>query len=189
MNIEKIKKSNTKYLGKNIILYNEIDSTQEDAKRRLDNLPNGTIIIAEKQTSGKGTKGRVWHTNNGNIAMTIVLKPKCNINNISNLTITIAKVMIDVIVSMCNLEIKMPNDILLNGKKICGILTESKTLGDNVESILIGIGLNVNETKFEKELEEIATSLKKEINIDFEREKIIVKFIELFEKVLELQQI
>lgn len=191
MDIEKIKKAKTRYIGKNIIFYNEIDSTQEDAKRRLNDLSNGTIIIADKQINGKGTKGKVWYTNNGNIAMTIILKPKCKIERLSNLTIKIAEVMIDAICNIykCQLEIKKPNDILLNNKKICGILTESKSLGDDVESILIGIGLNVNEIKFEKKLEEIATSLKKEFKKEFNREEIIVEFIEMFEKELQSQQI
>lgn len=191
MDIEKIKKAKTRYIGKNIIFYNEIDSTQEDAKRRLNDLSNGTIIIADKQINGKGTKGKVWYTNNGNIAMTIILKPKCKIERLSNLTIRIAEIMIDAICNIykCQLEIKKPNDILLNNKKICGILTESKSLGDDVESILIGIGLNVNEIKFEKKLEEIATSLKKEFKKEFNREEIIVEFIEMFEKELQSQQI
>lgn len=191
MDIEKIKKAKTRYIGKNIIFYNEIDSTQEDAKRRLNDLSNGTIIIADKQINGKGTKGKVWYTNNGNIAMTIILKPKCKIERLSNLTIRIAEIMIDAICNIykCQLEIKKPNDILLNNKKICGILTESKSLGDDVESILIGIGLNVNEIKFENQLEEIATSLKKEFKKEFNREEIIVEFIEMFEKELQSQQI
>lgn len=191
MDIEKIKKAKTRYIGKNIIFYNEIDSTQEDAKRRLNDLSSGTIIIADKQINGKGTKGKVWYTNNGNIAMTIILKPKCKIERLSNLTIRIAEIMIDAICNIykCQLEIKKPNDILLNNKKICGILTESKSLGDDVESILIGIGLNVNEIKFENQLEEIATSLKKEFKKEFNREEIIVEFIEMFEKELQSQQI
>lgn len=191
MDIEKIKKSKTKYIGKNIIFYNEIDSTQEEAKRKLNKLSNGTIIIADKQTKGRGTKCKKWYTNSGNIAMTIILKPRCKMEKISNLTIKIAEIMVEVICKIykCQLEIKKPNDILLNNKKICGILTESKTIGDNVESILIGIGLNVNETKFNKELEKIATSLKKELKKELNREEIIVEFIEMFEKELELQQI
>lgn len=184
MDIEKIKKAKTKYLGKNIIFYDEIDSTQQEAKRRLDEIPNGTIIIAEKQTSGKGTKGRTWYTNKGNIAMTIILKPRCKAENITDITINIAEIMKNMISNLyeCELEIKKPNDILLNNKKICGILTETKILGDSVESILIGIGLNINEMKFEKELEKIATSLKKELNIETNREEIIIRFIENFEE-------
>lgn len=191
MDIEKIKKAHTRYLGKNIIFYDEIDSTQEEAKRRINNLENGTIIIADKQTKGRGTKGRTWHTKNDNIAMTIILKPKCKIKDISDLTINIARIMKESIYDLYNykLTIKEPNDLILNNKKICGILTESKTLGEDVESILIGIGLNVNETKFEKDIEEIATSLKMEFNKNFNREDIIIKFIEMFEKELKLQQI
>lgn len=188
MNIEKIKEANTKYLGKNIIFYDEIDSTQEDAKRRLNELENGTIIIANKQKNGRGTKGRVWYTKSNNIAMTIVLKPKCKIADISNLTIDIAEMIKKAIYELynCKLNIKKPNDLMINNKKVCGILTESKSFGENVETILIGIGLNVNEINFEKDIENIATSLKKEFNRDFDREKIIIRFIELLEEAIKI---
>lgn len=189
MNIEKIKKADTKYLGKNIIFYEEIDSTQEEAKRRLDKLENGTIIIADVQTKGRGTKGRKWHTKSGNIAMTIILKPKCKIRDISNLTTNIAEIIKETIYELyeCKLDIKKPNDLMLNSKKICGILTESRTLGNNVESILIGIGFNVNETIFEKDIQNIATSLKIELNREFNKEELIIKFIEKLEKLVKFE--
>ena len=83
-----------------------------------------------------------------------------------------------------NLEIKEPNDLLLNNKKICGILTESSTIANKVNYILIGIGFNVNEEIFNKEIQDIAISLKTEYGKEYNKEEIIVKIIENIEKII-----
>ena len=189
MNIEKIKSANTKYLGKNIIYYEKINSTQDEAKRIIhDNISNGTIIMADEQTKGKGTHGRKWHTGaENNIAMSIIIYPKCNIKNVEGLTIKIAESMCNAIKELYGyeLKIKFPNDIILNNKKIGGILTECNTLDEIVQHIIIGFGFNVNEINFSEETKEIATSLKKEYKKDFSKEDIIIKFLEIFEKIIE----
>lgn len=189
MYIEQIKQTNTQYLGKEIIYYNQIDSTQDEAKRIVEgNVKNGTIILADTQTKGRGTKGRKWYTkNSGNIAMTIILYPNCNINKLQGLTMEIAKCMVIAINQLYGyvLDIKEPNDLMLNGKKIGGILTETAVLNENVKHILIGIGFNVNELNFDEEICNIVTSLKLEYNIEFSVEKIIIKFLEIFEQKFE----
>ena len=187
MNIEKIKKSNTKFLGKNIEYYKEINSTHLYAKEIANkNKENGKLIIAEIQTGGIGTKGRKWHTGkNKNIAMTLILKPTCKIEELSNLTIDIAKVIQKTINDLfkIKLEIKYPNDLLLNGKKICGILTEISTIGEKINYLLISLGFNVNEENFNDEIVNIATSLKREYKKEFSREEIISNFLENLEKI------
>ena len=80
-------------------------------------------------------------------------------------------------------KIKEPNDLMLNDKKICGILTQCTTLKETVCYVLIGIGFNVNQVEFNKELSDIATSLKKEFNIEFEREEIVAKILENLELI------
>ena len=90
MDIEKIKQAKTKYIGKNVIYFNEIDSTQTEAKRNVEKYSNGTVIIADMQTAGRGTHGRVWHTKTDNIAMTIILKPEINIDKLEGFTVAIA---------------------------------------------------------------------------------------------------
>lgn len=188
MNIEKIKIANTKYLGKEIIYYEELDSTQDEAKKKIrSGIKNGTIIITDNQTKGRGTKGRIWYSGEAkNITMTIIIHPNCTIEKIDGLTIKIAKVLVDSIKKLYNIElnIKEPNDLILNNKKLAGILTEATTLNNQVKNILIGIGFNVNETEFSKDTINIATSLKNEYNREFSKEDIIIKFIEQFEKVL-----
>ena len=119
-----------------------------------------------------------------------MINPKCKIKQLENLTFEIAESMQKAIWDLYNikLEIKEPNDLMLNNKKIGGILTEINTIGEKVNYLLISIGFNVNEENFSKEVENIATSLKKEHKDkqDFSRKEIIVEFLErLEEKLLE----
>lgn len=187
MNIQQIQNSKTKLIGKNIKYQEQITSTHNIAKQIATNETqnqNGTILLADLQTAGIGTKGRKWYTGKAkNIAMTIILKPKCKIERLQNLTKTIAISMQKAIKELYQYEltIKEPNDLLLNGKKICGILTEINTISEHINYLLISVGFNVNEEKFSPETENIATSLKKEFHKEFQREDIITKFIEILE--------
>lgn len=189
MNLEKIKLANTKIIGKQIEYYKVINSTHIYAKK-IANLEenNGKIIIAKSQTDGIGTNGRSWHTGANNIAMTIILKPRCELKDLRYLTVEIANAVQISIKKLydIDLKIKKPNDLLLNNKKICGILTEVSTISGKINYLLISIGFNVNETEFSKETIEIATSLKKEYNKTFETEEIIKKIIENLETKIEL---
>lgn len=188
MNIEKIKQANTKFIGKQIEYYKEIGSTHTYAKTIAnEENQNGKLIIAEIQTNGIGTKGRIWHTGDSkNIAMTIIIKPECKIDRFNTLTIDIAKAMQKTIKELYNVDltIKEPNDLLLNGKKICGILTEVSTTGEKINYLIISLGFNVNEDYFEEDIKNIATSLKREFNKEYEREDIIKKFMEELETYL-----
>lgn len=118
--------------------------------------------------------------------MTIILQPKCKITDLKNLTIEIANCMQKTIYDLfeIRLDIKEPNDLILNGKKISGILTEINTIGDKINYLLISIGFNVNEEFFSDDLKDIATSLKKEFDKYFSREEIIVSFIRNLEITL-----
>lgn len=186
MNIEIIKKSEATLLGKNVIYYNEIDSTQDEAKKLLKGkIQNGTIVLADNQTKGRGTKENIWYTGkSNNIAMTLVLFPTCTIDKLEGLTKLIAQSIVDTIKILYGYElnIKEPNDVFLKDKKIAGILTQSSTSNRKVNYILIGIGFNVNEEEFDENTVNIATSLKKEYNKNFLREEIISKFLEILEK-------
>ena len=182
MEIEKIEmQTNNK-----IRYYKKIESTHVYAKQI--EAEGDSILIAEEQTGGIGTKGRSWHTGqNKNIAMTIIKHPKCNIKKIQGLTKKVAEVIIETIKELYGyqLEIKIPNDLMLNGKKISGILTEIHTRGEKIEYMLISIGFNVNEEEFSNEIKEIATSLKREYQKEFDREKIIIEIIKKINKIIE----
>lgn len=174
MNIEKIEQQTKQKIN----YYKEINSTHIYAKE-IEKQGN-QILIAEVQTAGIGTKGRTWHTGESkNIAMTIIKHPKCKVEDLEGLTTQIAEVIQQAIKEMYGyeLQIKIPNDLILNGKKICGILTEVHTQGEKIEYLLISIGFNVNEEEFAEELKEIATSLKVEYKKEFNREEIIINIV------------
>ena len=186
MDIEKIKKANTKVIGKKIEYFTKINSTHKYAKEiAFENDQNGKIIIADLQTAGIGTKGRKWYSGKAkNIIMSIILKPKITIQQLEGLTIEIANCMKKTIYELYgfNLKIKEPNDLLFDNKKICGILTEINTIGEKINYLIISIGFNVNEENFSTEIKYIATSLKNEYKRNFSREEILIKFIENLEK-------
>lgn len=188
MDLEKIKNTRTKYIGKNIIYFKEIDSTQKYSKEMVNNnLKNGTIVITDNQTKGIGTNGRNWYSNIGkNITMTITVYPNVDVSKLNNLTIDVAKAMQKTIQDLynINLNIKKPNDLIINNKKIAGFLVETGLIKQKVNYILIGVGFNVNEVEFNIEIKDIATSLKEEFKKDFSREDIIVNFIEDLENVI-----
>ena len=176
MDVLKIQEANTRVIGKQICYREEFESTHLKSKqivKKLSLIDNGTILLADRQSNGVGTHGREWYTGaEKNIAMT------------KNLTIIIAQSMQKAIKELYgyNLEIREPNDLMLQGKKIGGILTEVNTISGHINYLLISIGFNVNEEKFSDETKELATSLKAEYHKEFSREEIIKRFIEILEE-------
>ena len=144
--------------------FETIESTHTYLKENHMKYEDGTVIITDYQTAGIGTHNRTWHGSEKNITMSILYKPTCSVDKLDNLTIDIANVLKEMIYDMyeIKLDIKYPNDLYLNGKKIAGILTTINTIGEKINYLIISIGFNVNETDFPTEIEEIATSLKKE---------------------------
>ena len=161
--------------------FDELPSTHLYVKENQDKLENGTVIIANKQIAGIGTHGRTWYTGSGdNIAMSMLFKPECDLSSLNNITVDVAQSIKKTIRNLYNigLNIKYPNDLLLNGKKICGILTEINTISGKINYLIISLGFNVNEICFDEETIKIATSLKKEYNKNFDRKEIILKIIQ-----------
>jgi len=186
MQLENLK---TKFLGRNSIYYNQIDSTQTEIWRLLKNesIPNGTLIFADIQNKGVGTHGRVWHTDEvNNIAFSFFMQMNCNIQKLDGLTIEIANIIVDIfkIQYGINLSIKKPNDIVFNNKKIGGILTQTKIFSEKVKYLVVGIGINTQKEKFTDDIKDIATSIKKEFDIDVNVKKFIAEFCNKFEKVI-----
>ena len=186
-----LKNLKTKFLGRNSIYYKEIDSTQSEILRLIENkeAKNGTLVMADIQTNGKGTHGRIWHTDEtNNIAFSFVINPDCNIKKLKGITIEIAEIIIEILEEKYSikLEIKEPNDIVFRGKKICGILTQTMMISEKVIYLIVGIGINTNKEKFTEDIEDIATSIKKEFSIEVDREEFITDFCNRFEdKILE----
>lgn len=180
----KLDNLNTEFIGRNVIYFDAVDSTQTYAKE-LKDAENGTVVIAGSQTDGIGTHDRKWYTGRGtNIAMTFILYPNCNINKLSNLTRVVSECINKATENLYGykLGIKEPNDIVYNNKKIGGILTETITEGEVSKKLLIGVGLNVNQEIFPGTLSEIASSLKNEFGKELSREDIISEFFNVFER-------
>lgn len=180
----------TKEIAKTIQYYFELPSTNKTAKQLADNnnANNGTLIIAEKQTLGKGRFDRKWTSPSSGIWMSLILKPNIPPSEASKITqIAAASVYKALLKFGINVSIKWPNDIFINGKKLCGILTEMKCDIDRIHYLVLGIGLNVNLNAEEitDELKDIATSLKLEFNKTFSKSLILSEILNNFEPLYE----
>ena len=167
--------------------YRKIDSTQLEIWRKIEEnkIDNKTVVIADIQTNGKGTHGRKWHTDEvNNIAFSFFRQINCEIDKLDGLTTEMAHIILDIFkeIYQIELQIKLPNDIFYNGKKVGGILSETKVSGNIVKYIVVGIGINTCQTEFDAEIKDIATSIKNEFGIDVDRMKIIEEFCNRFEK-------
>ena len=178
-------KLKTKLLGKEIISYKKVDSTNTIAYGLAEGgLKEGSVILAEEQAKGKGRHGRTWLSPpNGGIYFSIILRPQITPKEISKITLLAAVATAKAIREATGLltMIKWPNDILVNHRKVCGILTEMKAEQDGVDFIVIGIGINVNTPA--KELPKGASSLTEELYYRSKDE--YLSRIELVKKLIE----
>lgn len=169
----------TKFIGKSIHYKESVESTQKIAHQLVqENVPEGTVVIAEEQSSGRGRMDRKWHSPKyTGIWMSLILRPNIPLIKAPQLTLLTAVAVVQAIEEVTNLvpEIKWPNDILVNGKKVTGILTELQAEADKIHSIIIGIGMNVNQQTedFPVELQMTATSLSIEKDQKISRSDII----------------
>ena len=178
LDIEKIKEyAKCNWMAKEIVFFEETGSTNVEAtKFATQGGKHGTVVIADKQNGGKGRRGRTWFTpGNTSIAVSFLLKPQLEAEYASMLTLVQAMAVAETIeeVCQCRTSIKWPNDVLINDKKVCGILTEMNLDGNKIGSVIIGTGINVNQESFPEEIMDIATSVKKETGIEQSREKLI----------------
>lgn len=181
-----LKNLKTNFLGRNIFYYKTIDSTQKEIWRRVDDdkIESGTLIFADIQTGGIGTHGRIWHTDEkNNIAFSFYLKLNCDIITLSGLTKKIAEIIIRIFKDKyrINLQIKEPNDIYYNEKKLGGILSETRLIANKVKHLVIGIGINTNKEYFPEDIEGKATSIIKEFGVTVNTKEFIEEFCNRFE--------
>lgn len=181
-------KLNTKYIARDIRYFESIDSTNSECKRIAEagDFHNGLLAITNRQDSGRGRRGRGWVCPADiNIAMSLLLKPDISPDRASMLTIVMAVAVARAAkkLSGLNVSIKWPNDIILSGKKFCGILTEMSAEPDYIHYVVIGVGINVNQTEFDDEIKEVATSLKAEGSEEYNRSKLVALIMEEFERL------
>lgn len=160
----------TKWLGHDCRYLDKVDSTNAAAKRIAEASSDldwhGSAVVADKQTAGRGRRGRTWNSPQGSgLFFSILLKPDINPDNASMLTLIMGMAAVKGIEEVTGLkpQIKWPNDVVLNGRKIVGILTEMSAQVDYVNNIVVGTGINVCQTKFPEEIAQTATSLKLEL--------------------------
>lgn len=182
----------TSVMGSNLEIIKSTVSTQEDARQRAElGAPEGTVIIAEEQTGGKGRMGRKWFSPYGKgIWMSVVLRPQQPLEYTSQLTLLTGVAVCRAIRKTTNVQvgIKWPNDILLDQHKISGILLESTVEDKVVRYCIAGIGIsaNVDAEDYPEELRDIATSLKIAIGSSVDRTLLITAVLDEFEKLYQL---
>ena len=180
----------TQWVGQRVYFYEEIDSTNTQAKRLAEeDAPSGTLVVSDCQVKGKGRRGRVWTSPKGEaIYMTILLRPQIRPDRASMVTLVMGLSVVQAIRNVLGLEtsIKWPNDVVLNRKKLVGILTEMSAQMDYIEYLVIGTGINANMTAFSEELKDKATSLRMEMGRPVNRAALIAESMKCFEKNYEI---
>jgi len=154
----------TKIVGKKIIYSETVDSTNSYGKKLVNKkTPEGTIVVADVQTKGRGRKDRSWSSPLGGLWFSVILYPNISPQNAMLVTMASSVSIAQAISEITDLNpvVKWPNDLLINGKKICGILTELDAEIDKINYCVVGIGINVN-NQIDTNLKDIATSLNNE---------------------------
>ena len=179
----------TKYIGQKIFAFDEIGSTNEQAKKQAGSgAINGSLFIADRQLCGRGRLNKQWLSlANVGVWMSILLMPDVLPSKIMQISLISGIVICKVIKNQTglNAQIKWPNDIIINGKKVCGILTEMVTEEQRISFVVNGIGINVNTNEFPEEIKDIATSLYLETGKIFSRKLLIQEILVKFEKYYE----
>lgn len=176
---------NTKWLAQNIIYFPETDSSNTQVKRLAENGgENGMVVVTDKQTAGKGRRGRAWISPSGNCYFSMLLYPDVKVDRASMITLIAAMAVAKAVRDTEGIEtmIKWPNDVVVNGKKICGILTESSTDLEYIQYVVVGIGINCNQREFDEEIRNMATSICLENGREVRRARLLASFFECFEE-------
>ncbi|MEN6508714.1 MAG: biotin--[acetyl-CoA-carboxylase] ligase [Smithella sp.] len=185
LNSESLKKNLAgKMIGHRLHYYKDIGSTNDEAFRLgEEGAPEGTVLIAESQSSGRGRMQRIWYSPPGaNIYTSMILRPPVGTIQATQIPIAAGVAVAETINEFCpgKASIKWPNDVLIGGKKVCGILAQMKMSGQTVDFIVVGIGINVNlaREQYPHDIQEIATSLAIEAGREISRPDLIIRLYE-----------
>ncbi len=183
-------KLDTKFIGREIIYLDTVDSTNNYIKNIASEKSEGTVVISEEQTMGRGRVGRQWKSLKGEgIWMSILLKPQIMPHKAPFITLIAGASITKALNNLgIKTEIKWPNDIIINNKKIAGILTELSSEIESINYVVVGMGINVKTQEFSEDIKDIATSIYKEgyenSRIDIVR-NILVEFERLYSNYVE----
>lgn len=180
----------TQWLGRRIVYEDEMDSTNIQAKRLgEENAAEGTVVITEHQTAGRGRRGKGWISPVGvNCYFSVLLRPDVLMERASMITLVAALSLAKAVSKTAGLDtmIKWPNDVVANGKKICGILTESSTDMEYINYAVVGVGVNLNQTEFPDEIKDMATSIFLETGNKVNRAELLAAFLNTYERYYEI---
>jgi len=180
-------KLNTKFVGRNFIYAQNISSTNSYLSEQNKELENGSVILSEFQTDGKGRLKRSWYSNEGeNLTFSILLNNHISKLNLNHLNLATSLAVSSSIENLYQLktDLKWPNDVLINNKKVSGILLESSIKGSELEKVIVGIGINVNQNKFVGDFNIQPTSVRHEMRKNIERERLLSEVLNTFEELL-----
>ena len=169
-----------------------VDSTNRVAMGLAhDGAPEGTVVLADRQTAGMGRLQRAWQSPPGcNLYLSVILRPAVAPPEVSRITLLTGVAVAEAVSAVCpeRVGIKWPNDLLIGGRKVCGILTETRMAKDVIDSVVVGVGLNVNMARadFDPAHRETATSLREETGRDHSREDLLLLLCERFETWYEI---
>ena len=176
----------TVWLGSQVNCFYETDSTNRQARKLAEEgAPHGTLVAADSQSAGKGRRGRAWASPRGvGVWMSFILRPELSPSKASMLTLVAGMAVVAGIRQISGLspQIKWPNDVVWEGKKICGILVEMSAEMNAIHYLVIGCGINANMTEFPEELKEKAISLRMITGAEVDRAQIIQRSLEWLEK-------
>lgn len=187
---ELVSRLKTKWMGRPCLYLEQVDSTNNYAKKIAEEgALEGTLVVAREQTAGRGRRGRSWTTlEDVNIMMTLLLRPKIRPDSASRLTLLMAMAVACGIRKVTGLEalIKWPNDVVVDAKKVCGILTEMNTEIDYINYVVIGAGINVNQKEFPTEIQDTASSLCIALGENISRAELMAAVMEALECFYEI---
>ncbi len=176
----------TEWMASSLLALEECGSTNDEAKALAQSgALAGIVVTTEKQTAGRGRRGRIWHSPAyENLAMSILLRPNLAPQDAGLLTLMAAVVVSEAIFDVTGLQsiLKWPNDILVQGKKLCGILTEMAADPESIDWVVVGIGCNVNPEGMPNDLADIAISLRMALGHRVDRARLAAAIIESMEK-------
>jgi BirA family biotin operon repressor/biotin-[acetyl-CoA-carboxylase] ligase len=167
--------------ARHIYHYFKVDSTNTVAMRLgEEGEAHGTVVLAEEQTAGRGRAGRLWHSEkSAGISCTVLLRPQIPPSQAPLLTLVAGLAARDAAAEELDAipDIRWPNDVLVHGRKFCGILTEMRAEPDRIHYAVVGIGMNVNQSRMPEELEDIATSLRIDTGKTHSRLEVLIRLL------------
>jgi len=176
----------TAWIGRSIHTFDTIDSTNARARSlAVAGAESGTVVFAEHQTAGRGRLGRTWNAEAGaNLLFSVILRPDISKERVPLLTFYAAVAVAEGVdrVAESHVETKWPNDLLLGGRKFCGILIESSIARGNCDHVVVGVGMNVNQRQFPDDLRSSATSLSLALDTTFDRVQILQSVLRSLER-------